>query len=61
MTSHVNCVRRTGKEERVSVGRSTYDCLCTNTVAAARPVLDDEWLAKPRIKYRRIGGSQTWP
>src|SRR5262249_34006507 len=38
-------VGSTAQEERVSVGRRTYDHLCTNTGAGTRTVIDDEWLA----------------
>ena len=35
------------KEERVSVGRCTYNRLSTDIVASTRSVLDDDWLAEP--------------
>src|SRR5262249_33643457 len=42
----IDCVRRTNQKQRVTVCRRTYDSLGGNISACARPVLNDEWLAK---------------
>src|SRR5262249_15268176 len=34
------------QKERIAVGGSTYDRLCTDVGACSRPVLDDKWLAE---------------
>ena len=38
---------RTDHEQRVAVSGSAHDGLGADVAAAARPVLDHEWLAKP--------------
>src|SRR5262245_65308575 len=43
----VACVRRADEEEGVAVRRRTYDRLSADIGAAARPALNDEWLAEP--------------
>src|SRR5262249_51877551 len=43
----VDCIRRDGQEERITVRRRTQDLFGGNIASGARPVLDDEWLAKP--------------
>src|SRR5215467_13977786 len=45
--ARVDCVRRDGQEERITVWRRTHDLFGGNIASGARPVLDDEWLAKP--------------
>src|SRR5262249_35314565 len=45
--TRVDCVRRDGQEERITVRRRTHDLFGGNIASGARPVLDDEWLAKP--------------
>jgi len=51
----VGRVGNTAQEERVSVGRRTYDRLCTNIVAAARPVVDNKLLAAAPTAIVRSG------
>ena len=43
----VDRVCRGDQEERVAVGRRAHDRLGGDIAAGTRPVLDDEWLAKP--------------
>src|SRR6185437_12820857 len=43
----IDRVRGTDQEERVAVRRRAHDRLSGDIAACARPVLDDEWLAKP--------------
>ena len=43
----VDRVRRTDQEQRVAVRRRAHDRLGADIAAGARPVLDDELLAKP--------------
>ena len=38
---------RTSQEQRIAVGRRTHDRLGSDVSAGARPVLDNELLAKP--------------
>ena len=62
---------RTDREQRIAVGGREYDGLGGNVGTSARPVLDDEWLAKPlrqplvRVSRRTPAASRRalsrWP
>jgi hypothetical protein len=44
---YVDCVVRSGQEERISVRGSLHDRLSANVATGTGPVLDDKWLTEP--------------
>src|SRR5262249_44482908 len=42
----IDCVRRSGPQQRIAVGRRTNDRFGADIGAPARTVLNDEWLAQ---------------
>ena len=55
----VGGVVRGHSEERVAVRRRAHDRLGTDIGGAARPVLDDEWLAEPLRRAIDPSGART--